>query len=127
MNALDGLKILGAYLVGAAMALVVVGRFDRQPLAGPYAGMSVMVLGSGAIAASSMIGRTKRPNEPVLFGVTVLAVLGVTAVFTIHASLGWKNGWANPLAFALVNAVLLPVAQAHGERRRTMPGAVLDR
>jgi hypothetical protein len=127
MNALEGLKILGGYLAGAAMALALIALLDGRSPRGPYGGMTFMILNSGAVVASGMIARTKRPNEVVLFGVTVLAVLGVAAVFTIHATVGWKDGWAGPLAFALFNAVLLPVAQAHGERRRTMPGAILDR
>ncbi|MET0554217.1 MAG: hypothetical protein ABW221_14340 [Vicinamibacteria bacterium] len=127
MNALDGLKILGTYLAGAAIALLFAVLLDGQELDAPYGGMTFLLVVSGASLAAGQIARTKRPNELVLFGVTVLAVLGVAAVCTVHATVGWKDGWAGPLAFALFNAVLHPVAQARGERRRLLPGAILER
>jgi hypothetical protein len=127
MNTLDGLKVLGAYVAGAAMALAITALFDDQPLDGPYGGLSIMMLNSASLFASGVLTHTKRVGEPVMFRVTVLSVLGVALVCAIQATVGWKGGVAGPLAFALFNAVVLPLAQAHGERRRPVPGALLAR
>jgi hypothetical protein len=126
-NGMDGLKILGAYLGGVAMALAITALFYGLPLETPFGARSVVLLTTGAAAASGVLARTKRTGEPVLFSVSVVAVLGVAFVCGAHAIVGWKDGVGGPLAFALLNALLMPLAQAWGERRRTMPGAIVER
>jgi hypothetical protein len=101
--------------------------FRGEPLGGPYGGLSIMMLNGACFFAFGVLTHTKRPGELVLFSVTVLSVLGVALVCAVHATAGWKEGVAGPLAFALLNAIVLPVAQAHGECRRPVPGALLER
>jgi hypothetical protein len=127
MNAADGLKVLGAYLAGAAVALAIAVLFYGQPLGGPYGGISIMMLNGACFFAFGVLAHTKRPGELVMFSVTVLSVLGVALVCAVHATVGWKEGVAGPLAFALFNAIVLPLAHAHGGRQRTLPGALLER
>ena len=127
MNAVDGLKVLGAYLAGAGVALAVAVIFYGEPLGGPYGGISIMMLNGACFFASAMLAHTKRPGELMMFSVTVLSVLGVALVCAVQATVGWKGGVAGPLAFALLNAIVMPLARAHGERRRILPGVVLER
>ena len=124
---MDGLKILGAYLGGVVMALALMALFYGLPREAPLGARSVVLLSTAAVAANGVLARTSRTGEPVLFSVSVLAVLGVAFVCGAHAIVGWKDGVGGPLAFALLNAVLMPLARAWGERRRTMPGAILER
>jgi hypothetical protein len=126
-NGIEGLKILGAYLGGAAMALALMALFYGLPVEVPLGGHSVVLLSTGAVAATGALARTKRPGESVLFSISGVAVLGVAFVCAVHATVGWKDGPLAPVGFALLGAVLMPLAHAWGERRRTMPGAILER
>lgn len=109
------------------MALALMALFYGLPVEVPLGGRSIVLLTTGALAATGALARTKRPGESVSFSISAVAVLGVAFVCAVHATIGWKDGPLEPVAFALLGAVLMPLAQAWGERRRTLPGAIVER
>jgi hypothetical protein len=121
MKALEGLKLIGWYVMGAAMALAAGYLFGRQ-LGAPLQPI-VAFLAAGAAAHAGAPAYPLSPRRTWITMATLMA-LGGLGVAVGEATVGWDLGWTTALALAGWAALFYPLLFNWAARRKARAAAL---